>query len=68
MSELRGGETHTCRQTNIHINTMTRPRLGAGPSEKMLLTYYQETNEIFVTYVLNFLTAFFSTTKNLHQT
>ena len=37
MYMLWGGEggtyTHTHRHTNIHINTMTRPSLGAGPSE-----------------------------------
>ena len=26
--------THTHKQTDRHINTMTRPGLGAGPSEK----------------------------------
>ena len=31
----RHTHTHTDRQTDTHINTMTRPGLGAGPSEKV---------------------------------
>ena len=29
-------DTHTDKQTYTHINTMTRPGLGAGPSKKGL--------------------------------
>ena len=32
---LEGGHTHTNRQTDRHINTMTKPGLGAGPSENI---------------------------------
>ena len=32
MGEGRG-DKHTHKQTDKHINTMTRPGLGAGPSE-----------------------------------
>ena len=28
------GDKHADKQTHRHINTMTRPGLGAGPSEK----------------------------------
>ena len=38
--ELRvGGQTdkQTDRQTHRHINTMTQPGLGAGPSEKVYI-------------------------------
>ena len=30
----RHTDRHTDRQTDTHINAMTRPGLGAGPSEK----------------------------------
>ena len=30
-----GAETYVCTQTDTHINTMTWPGLGAGPSENV---------------------------------
>ena len=35
-----GTNRHTDKQTDIHINTMTRPGLGAGPSEYVIHSMY----------------------------
>ena len=59
-----GGDKHTHKQTDTDINTMTRPGLGAGSSEKEELSFTirslsiplhqgQDLMVVFFTFALN---------------